>query len=86
MKAMEYQTLCLMCWTLGLFFLLLAVFTNTYYHPYMPWWVDQWTGSIRYPYQYWSGILELLGVTALFVGFCLFWESHNMLEEKEVVK
>lgn len=86
MKAEEYRTLCLMCWSLGLFFLLLTVFTHTYYQPYMSWFAEQWEGDIKYPYQHWSGILEAIGVTALFVGYSLFWHSHKMLEKTETGK
>ena len=87
MKAMEYQTLALMCWTLGLFFLGLSVFCELYSEIYYAYEDYGWI-EYRYiqPYQNVSGFLNVLAFSAVFAGVCLFWESHKMLEKKEVVK
>jgi len=81
MKAEEYRTLCLMCWTLGLFLLLVSVFAGTYYTTHKSWLTDDWW--IEYPYQRWSAIVDFVGFMFLVVGLELFWHSHKMLEKKE---
>ncbi len=81
MKAEEYRTLCLMCWSLGLFLLLLGVFAGTYYTVYKSWLTDDWW--IEYPYRHWGELLSFVGFVFLIAGVESFRHSHKMPEKKD---
>lgn len=78
MKAMQYQTLSLMSWTLGLFFMFLSVFTATYYT------IGMYEGSVYYvdyPFRRWSIPLDVVGFILLCAGVELLWRSQKNLEK-----